>query len=158
MGSIQVEYQCMKKRPGRIGSRLRWSSVRSVSFFGALGFYPPSIHGRNWTDAKPDRIRRISRESRDFINQIRKTPGIGYRRPRLRRNAVHQQTQSDRTNNVGLGLFWSYNLECTRGIAATPSSSTAHVSVAPWRLSNAIDDLGPEKICAFYPMLTGKGL
>lgn len=107
------------------GDRFRIQiAFRELSvFFALLGLsLPSSALAQTATSATPDRIKaETSRVDGDFIKANTKTswdwPTVGLDYAETRFSKLNQIN----TDNVReLGLVWSYNLESSRGIEATP--------------------------------------
>ncbi|WP_085971380.1 PQQ-dependent dehydrogenase, methanol/ethanol family [Bradyrhizobium japonicum] len=115
---------------------------------------PSSAWAQSGTDAKPDRIKAtISRVDSDFIEANTKTsrnwPTVGLDYAETRFSKLNQIN----TDNVrDLGLVWSYNLESSRGIEATPLVVDGIMyQSAPWNVVHAIDARTGTKIWSFDP-------
>ncbi|MBR0911356.1 PQQ-dependent dehydrogenase, methanol/ethanol family [Bradyrhizobium japonicum] len=115
---------------------------------------PSGAWAQSGTDAKPDRIKAtISRVDSDFIEANTKTsrnwPTVGLDYAETRFSKLNQIN----TDNVrDLGLVWSYNLESSRGIEATPLVVDGIMyQSAPWNVVHAIDARTGTKIWSFDP-------
>ena len=154
MGRSNVEYQWPEKTSGdRFRIQIAFREVSVVLALLGLSL-PSSAWAQTGTDAKPDRIKaNISRVDSDFIKANTKTsrdwPTVGLDYAETRFSKLNQID----TNNVkGLGLVWSYNLESSRGIEATPVVVDGIMyQSAPWSVVHAIDARTGKKIWAFDP-------
>ncbi|MEY9741070.1 quinohemoprotein ethanol dehydrogenase [Bradyrhizobium japonicum] len=158
MGRSNTECQWPEKKSrnrSRIQIAFRGISAVLVLFPALLGLsLPSSAWAQTGTDAKPDRIKaNISRVDSDFIEANRKrsrdwpTVGLDYAETRFSKlNQIN-------TDNVrDLGLVWSYNLESSRGIEATPLVVDGIMyQSAPWNVVHAIDARTGTKIWSFDP-------
>jgi quinohemoprotein ethanol dehydrogenase len=146
-----------KKSDDRFRSKiaLRNISVVLALILALLGFsLSSSASAQTGTNTKPDRIKaNISRVDSDFIEANTKTsrdwPTVGLDYAETRFSKLDQIN----TNNVGdLGLVWSYNLESSRGIEATPLVVDGIMyQSAPWNVVHAIDVRTGTKIWSFDP-------
>ncbi|HEV2155695.1 PQQ-dependent dehydrogenase, methanol/ethanol family [Bradyrhizobium sp.] len=106
------------------------------------------------TSATPDSIKAdISRVDSDFIKANTTTswdwPTVGLDYAETRFSKLNQIN----TDNVkNLGLVWSYNLESSRGIEATPLVVDGIMyQAAPWNVVHAIDARTGTKIWSYDP-------
>jgi quinohemoprotein ethanol dehydrogenase len=154
MGRSNVEYQWPGKKSGdRFKIQIVFREISVV--LALLGLSLPSgAWAQTGTDAKPDRITAtISRVDSDFIKANTKTskdwPTVGLDYAETRFSKLNQID----TNNVkDLGLVWSYNLESSRGVEATPVVVDGIMyQSAPWSVVHAIDARTGKKIWSFDP-------
>ena len=146
MGRSNTECQWPEKKSrnrSRISDCLPGDQCRSCSLSCSPGsFSPLPVHGRRVGPRRSRTAsRRISREStaRSF-RPMRRIQGLADRRPRLRRDPVQQAHPDQRRQRQGLGLVWTYNLESTRGVEATPLVVDGVMYVtASWSVVHAID-------------------
>jgi quinohemoprotein ethanol dehydrogenase len=158
MGRSNTECQWPEKKSSnrsRIQIAFREISAVLVLFPALLGLsLPSSAWAQSGTEAKPDRIKaNISRVDRDFIEantkRSRDWPTVGLDYAETRFSKLNQIN----TDNVrDLGLVWSYNLESSRGIEATPLVVDGIMyQSAPWNVVHAIDVRTGIKIWSFDP-------
>ena len=158
MGRSNTECQWPEKKSrnrSRIQIAFREISAVLVLFPALLGLsLPSSAWAQSGTDAKPDRIKaNISRVDSDFIEantkRSRDWPTVGLDYAETRFSKLNQIN----TDNVrDLGLVWSYNLESSRGIEATPLVVDGIMyQSAPWNVVHAIDARTGTKIWSFDP-------
>jgi quinohemoprotein ethanol dehydrogenase len=154
MGRSNVEYQWPKKNSAdRFKIQIAFREIIVVLALLGLSF-PSSAWAQTGTDAKPERIKaNISRVDSDFIEANTKTskdwPTVGLDYAETRFSKLNQIN----TNNVkDLGLVWSYNLESSRGVEATPVVVDGIMyQSAPWSVVHAIDARTGKKIWSFDP-------
>lgn len=158
MGRSNTERQWPEKKSSnrsRIQIAFREISAVLVLFPALLGLsLPSSAWAQSGTDAKPDRIKaNISRVDSAFIEantkRSRDWPTVGLDYAETRFSKLNQIN----TDNVrDLGLVWSYNLESSRGIEATPLVVDGIMyQSAPWNVVHAIDARTGIKIWSFDP-------
>ena len=158
MGRSNTECQWPEKKSSnrsRIQIAFREISAVLVLFPALLGLsLPSSAWAQSGTEAKPDRIKaNISRVDSDFIEantkRSRDWPTVGLDYAETRFSKLNQIN----TDNVrDLGLVWSYNLESSRGIEATPLVVDGIMyQSAPWNVVHAIDVRTGIKIWSFDP-------
>src|SRR5882724_3488522 len=154
MGRSNVEYQWPEKKSGdRFKIQIVFREISVVLALLGLSL-PSSAWAQTGTDAKPDRIKaNISRVDSDFIKANTKTsrdwPTVGLDYAETRFSKLNQIN----SNNVkDLGLVWSYNLESSRGVEATPVVVDGIMyQSAPWSVVHAIDARTGKKIWSFDP-------
>jgi quinohemoprotein ethanol dehydrogenase len=159
MGRSDVECQWPEKKSG---DRFKFQIVfREISV--VLALLGLSLCSSAWaqigTDARPDRIKaNIARVDSDFIRANTQTskdwPTVGLDYAETRFSKLDQIN----TNNIkDLGLVWSYNLESSRGIEATPVVVDGIMyQSAPWSVVHAIDARTGKKSGRSIRMLTGQ--
>lgn len=158
MGRSNTECQWPEKKSrnrSRIQIAFREISAVLVLFPALLGLsLPSSAWAQTGTDAKPDRIKaNISRVDSAFIEantkRSRDWPTVGLDYAETRFSKLNQIN----TDNVrDIGLVWSYNLESSRGIEATPLVVDGIMyQSAPWNVVHAIDARTGTKIWSFDP-------
>jgi quinohemoprotein ethanol dehydrogenase len=154
MGRSTVEYQRPEKTPGdRFRVQIAFREISVVLVLLGLSL-PSGARAQTGTDAKPDRIRaNISRVDSDFIKANSKTsrdwPAVGLDYAETRFSKLDQINAS---NVNELGLVWSYNLESSRGVEATPVVVDGIMyQSAPWSVVHAIDARTGQKIWSFDP-------
>ncbi len=158
MGRSNGEDQWPEKTAGdrfKIQIVFREISVVLALFLALPGLsLPSSAWAQTGTDAKPDRIKAdIERVDSDFIEANTKTskdwPTVGLDYAETRFSKLNQ---IDSNNVKDLGLVWSYNLESSRGIEATPLVVDGIMyQPAPWNVVHAIDARTGKKIWSFDP-------
>ncbi len=154
MGRSNVEYQWPEKKSGdRFKIQIVFREISVVLALLGLSL-PSSAWAQTGTDAKPDRIKaNISRVDSDFIKANTKTsrdwPTVGLDYAETRFSKLNQ---IDSNNVKDLGLVWSYNLESSRGVEATPVVVDGIMyQSAPWSVVHAIDARTGKKIWSFDP-------
>ena len=154
MGRSNVEYQWPEKTSGdRFRIQIAFREISVVLALLGLSL-PSSAWAQTGTDAKPDRIKaNISRVDSDFIKANTKTsrdwPTVGLDYAETRFSKLNQINAS---NVKDLGLVWSYNLESSRGVEATPVVVDGIMyQSAPWSVVHAIDARTGKKIWSFDP-------
>lgn len=154
MGQSSAQHQWPEKKSGdRFKSKIAFREISVVLVLLGLSL-PSSAWAQAGTDAQPDRIKAdISRVDSDFIKANTKTSwdwptvGLDYAETRF-----SQLNQINTDNVKDLGLVWSYNLESSRGIEATPLVVDGIMyQSAPWNVVHAIDARTGTKIWSFDP-------
>jgi quinohemoprotein ethanol dehydrogenase len=147
------DHQPQKKSGGKFKFRI---AVREISV--ALAFLGislvSSVSAQTPPSPTPDRIKAdISRVDSSFIEANTKTsrdwPTVGLDYAETRFSKLDQINSG---NVKELGLAWSYNLESSRGIEATPLVVDGIMyQSAPWNVVHAIDARTGKKIWTFDP-------
>ena len=106
------------------------------------------------TKTTPDLIRAATGKvdgAMIVANASKQHPRLAQLRSGLRRNPpLH--AEADHRRQRGLGLVWSYNLESTRGVEATPLVVDGIMYVtASWSMVHAIDARTGKRLWTFDP-------
>jgi len=128
------------------------SALATIALASVLGL--AVFCGASAQDATPDRIKAVtSKVDSDFIKANAATskdwPTIGLDYAETRFSKLNQINAG---NVKDLGLVWSYNLESSRGVEATPVVVDGIMyQTASWSLVHAIDARSGKKLWSFDP-------